>query len=155
VLTRHFAAIIDKEGASVEPGGLGLIARAADAARRATACRYSTRLSAMAAVGGGRVTEAQVRDMLGLADRARIFEIVTAALSGNVTSALAQLAAQNEQGADPTVVVEDLLEMTHWLTRLKMKPDGGDERTVGDPRVEQSTPGRRDGGGANGAARSQ
>src|SRR5206468_1762910 len=39
---------------------------------------------------------------------------------------------QYDNGADPVVVLTDLLELTHWLTRLKLVPDAGQDATVAE-----------------------
>jgi DNA polymerase-3 subunit gamma/tau len=82
--------------------------------------------------GAGVVSEAQVRDMLGLADRARIFDLFDAVMRGNSAAALALLAEQYAVGADPSVVLQDMLELTHWLTRLKLTPDQADNSAVAE-----------------------
>jgi DNA polymerase-3 subunit gamma/tau len=65
-----------------------------------------------------------VRDMLGLADRALVFDLLEAVMKGDVKTALDVLAGQYAAGASPVVVVQDLLELVHWLTRIKVAPDG-------------------------------
>ncbi|HIJ39313.1 MAG TPA: DNA polymerase III subunit gamma/tau, partial [Rhodospirillaceae bacterium] len=71
----------------------------------------------------GQVSESQIREMLGLADRARIFDLFEAVMRGDIAAGLAQMAEQYAAGADPVVILQDLLEVTHWLTRLKLAPD--------------------------------
>jgi DNA polymerase-3 subunit gamma/tau len=74
---------------------------------------------------GGKVTAAQVREMLGLADRARIYDLFEALMKGDVAGALAHLREQYDLGADPEVIIRDLLELTHLLTRLQVAPEAG------------------------------
>ena len=119
VLATHFQRIAEQEQATIEDGALKLIARAADGSVRDGLSILDQAISH----GSGTVTEAQMRDMLGLADRARIFDLFQAVLGGNIPDALDQLDQQYRLGADPAVVVQDLLELTHWLTRLKLTPD--------------------------------
>ena len=119
VLATHFQRIAEQEQATIEDGALKLIARAADGSVRDGLSILDQAISH----GSGTVTEAQMRDMLGLADRARIFDLFEAVLGGKVPEALDQLDQQYRLGADPAVVVQDLLELTHWLTRLKLTPD--------------------------------
>ena len=40
------------------------------------------------------------------------------------------MADQYALGADPAVVLQDLLELTHWLTRVKLAPDAADDPGV-------------------------
>jgi len=118
-LAEHFRSIAAKEGASVEEGALRLIARAADGSVRDG---LSLLDQAIALAGDGPVTEASVRDMLGLADREAVFDLFEAVMSGRVAEALALLAEANSVGADPGVVIADLLAVTHTVTRLKLAP---------------------------------
>jgi DNA polymerase-3 subunit gamma/tau len=119
VLAKHFAGISEKEGASISPEALALIARAADGSVRDGLSLLDQAISH----GDGKVEETQVRDMLGLADRVRSFDLLEAVLKGDIKTGLEILADQYASGADPAVVLEDLLEMVHWLTRLKVTPE--------------------------------
>ena len=132
VLAAHFDRIAKAEDAQVDDGALRLIARAADGSVRDGLSILDQAISH----GSGTVSEAQMRDMLGLADRARIFDLFEAILGGNIPAALDQLDQQYRLGADPAVVVQDLLELTHWLTRLKLTPDAAQSFTV--PEAERT-----------------
>jgi DNA polymerase-3 subunit gamma/tau len=118
-LAAHFASIAAKEGVTVEEGALRLLARAADGSVRDG---LSLLDQAIALAGESPVTEAAVRDMLGLADREAVFDLFEAAMSGRVADALALLAEGSAVGADPGVVIADLLGITHTVTRLKLAP---------------------------------
>jgi len=122
VLTAHFAGIAEKEGAVIAAPALKLIARAADGSVRDGLSLLDQAISH----GGGKVDEDQVRDMLGLADRARVFDLFEAVMRGGVAAGLDMIAEQYALGADPAVVLQDMLELTHWLTRLKVTPDAAD-----------------------------
>jgi DNA polymerase-3 subunit gamma/tau len=74
------------------------------------------------ALAAGAVTAQQVRDMLGLTDRSVVIDLFAAAMSGRPADALAILADLHRSGADPIVVVQDLLDVVHGLTRLKVIP---------------------------------
>ncbi|MDO8605567.1 MAG: DNA polymerase III subunit gamma/tau [Phaeospirillum sp.] len=128
VLAKHFAGIAVKESAEIEPGALKLIARAADGSVRDGLSLLDQAISH----GAGLVSETQVRDMLGLADRARVFDLLDSVMKGEVASALDQIADQYAAGADPAVVLQDMLELVHWLTRLKVTPDAADAVTVSE-----------------------
>ncbi|MBF0094011.1 MAG: DNA polymerase III subunit gamma/tau [Alphaproteobacteria bacterium] len=133
-LAAHFASIAEREGARVEPGALRLIARAADGSVRDGLSLLDQAISHTSYSGGERdaaaVSESQVREMLGLADRTRIFDLFDAVMTGDMRTALDLLRTQYESGADPGVVIQDLLELTHWLTRIKVAPDAALDPTV-------------------------
>ncbi len=128
VLQAHFSAIAEKEGATIEPAALALICRAADGSVR----DGLSLLDQAIAHGAGLVSESQMRDMLGLADRARVFDLFDAVMKGDIATALGQLSEQYAVGADPVVVLQDMLELTHWLTRLKLSPDAADDAAVSE-----------------------
>jgi len=76
--------------------------------------------------GGGKVAEAKVRDMLGLADRLRVYGLFETLMKGEVAKALGELRAEYDLGIDPVVVLQDLLELSHLLTRIKVAAEGVD-----------------------------
>jgi DNA polymerase-3 subunit gamma/tau len=65
--------------------------------------------------------------MLGLADRSRVLDLLDHLFQGNIKSALDELRAQYDLGADPLEVLRDLLELTHWLTRLQITGETGEQ----------------------------
>ncbi len=119
VLANYFAEITAKEGAEASPEALALIARAADGSVR----DGLSILDQAIAQGSGKVEEEDVRDMLGLADRGQVFDLYEAVMGGRLADALTGLERQYGAGVDPVVVIEDLLELTHWLTRCKAAPE--------------------------------
>jgi len=124
-----FGGISRREGASVEEAALALIARAADGSARDG---LSILDQAISQAAGKSVTEAAVRDMLGLADRALVFDLFESVMSGDVKKALKLLADQYASGASPVVVLQDLLELVHWMTRLKVAPDGASDPALAE-----------------------
>ncbi|MDF2094518.1 DNA polymerase III subunit gamma/tau [Aquibaculum arenosum] len=117
-LAQHFARICEREAVSAEPEALNLIARAADGSVR----DGLSLLDQAMAVGEELVQTAVVKEMLGLADRSRILELYDAVMRGEVPAALESLRSLYDVGADPVVVLQDMLEITHTLTRLKLLP---------------------------------
>ena len=120
-LVAHFAQIAEAEKVEISSEALALIARAADGSVR----DGLSMLDQAIAHGGGVVDAAQVRDMLGLADRSRVFELFEKTMRGDAPAVVAALAEMHDSGADPVVILQDLLELTHWVTRLKVAPEAG------------------------------
>ncbi|GIL39371.1 DNA polymerase III subunit gamma/tau [Roseiterribacter gracilis] len=118
VLTKHFAGIAQQENAEIDSEALDLIARAADGSVRDGLSLLDQAISR----GAGKVDVAQVRDMLGLADRAIVIDLFEATMRGDAQAALDISQSLHAAGADPSVVLQDLLEFTHLLTRLKLTP---------------------------------
>ncbi|MEQ8355752.1 MAG: DNA polymerase III subunit gamma/tau [Kiloniellaceae bacterium] len=114
-----FTGIVGKEGVSVDAEALAMIARAADGSAR----DGLSLLDQAIALGGGKSVDAgQAQAMLGLADRARIFDLFGGVVAGKVPESLEILADLYSAGADPVVVMQDLLELAHFLTRAKLVP---------------------------------
>ena len=119
-LIAHLATIAGQEKVEIEPAALALIARAAEGSVRDA---LSLLDQAIAHEEGHAIGANSVRDMLGLADRGRILDLFEKTMRGNIAAALADLSDIYNSGADPLVVMQDLLEITHFLTRLKIAPD--------------------------------
>ncbi|MDZ3837195.1 MAG: DNA polymerase III subunit gamma/tau [Rhodospirillales bacterium] len=117
-LARHLADIAGREGAGVDPAALHLLARAADGSVRDAL----SLLDQAIAHAGGSVDDETVRRMLGLADRTVTYDLADALLRGAIAEALALVAAQYRAGADPVEMLGDLLDLTHWCTRIKVDP---------------------------------
>ncbi len=126
LLASHFTSLAEKEGARIEPAAAALIARAADGSVR----DGLSLLDQAIALAEGGVTEAEVRAMLGLADRTQSFELFEAAMRGDAAAALASFADLYAAGADPALVLQDILELTHWITRVKLAPSATEDPTV-------------------------
>ncbi len=131
-LAGHFSMIVGKEKAQISETALHLIARAADGSVRDGLSLLDQAISQ----AEGEITEPQVREMLGLADRAQTFELLEAVLSGAIAEALAMLDQQYRDGADPVALFEDLLEITHFLTRIKIVPETAEGPGV--PEIERT-----------------
>jgi DNA polymerase III subunit gamma/tau len=78
------------------------------------------------------VRAADVRQMLGLADRARVIDLFEAVMRGNIATALQELRDQYDCGADPVVVLADLADFSHVVTRLKIVPEGSGDLAIGE-----------------------
>lgn len=121
VLEAHFAKIAEAEKVEISPEALALLARAADGSVR----DGLSMLDQAIAHGGGVVDANQVRDMLGLADRNGVLDLFEKTMRGDAAAVVAALGEMHDAGADPVVILQDLLELTHWVTRLKVAPEAG------------------------------
>jgi DNA polymerase III subunit gamma/tau len=128
LLAEHYRRIAGAEAVEVEPGALALIARAADGSVR----DGLSLLDQAIALTDARITEKAVRDMLGIADRGCVLELLESVLRGDAGDALDRMDRLYQDGADPLMVLQDLLDLSHFLTRLKLAPEAG----VGDPIAE-------------------
>jgi DNA polymerase-3 subunit gamma/tau len=133
MLRDHFGRIAQRESVGAEAEALGMVARAADGSVRDG---LSLLDQAIGLAGGGTVTGESVRDMLGLADRFMVFDLMEAVMGGDVAGALAILDRTHEVGADPLAVLQDLAELAHLLTRFRAAPALKDDQTL--PEAERT-----------------
>jgi DNA polymerase-3 subunit gamma/tau len=127
-LVHHLAGIAGMEGIEAERDALALIARAAEGSVRDALSLFDQAIAHAA----GTVKADDIRDMLGLADRSRIIDLFEAVLRGDMAAALAQLREQYEAGADPTVILRNLAEFTHYVTRVKAVPAVADDVSLSE-----------------------
>ena len=131
-LSAHFARLAEKEAVSIEPGALDLIARAADGSVR----DGLSLLDQAIAQADGAITEAAVVNMLGLADRALVFDLLDAVMAGQPRQALQVTELAYERGADLGTLLQDLLELIYTVTRLKSVPSLRDSQEL--PEAERT-----------------
>jgi DNA polymerase-3 subunit gamma/tau len=116
LLVDHFRRIVKQEGAEAEDEALAVIARAAGGSVR----DGLSVLDQAIAMGSGKVTEAGVRSMLGLADRGRLFDLLDLLFAGAAADVLSAFGALHRAGADPIETLADLGEAIHVATRVRI-----------------------------------
>lgn len=128
VLIRHLKKIADLETITVDDTSLSMIARAGEGSVRDSLSIFDQAI----AHGAGHVDAEAVRSMLGLADRARIIDLFEMLMRGDVASALREFRAQYDVGADPSVVLTDLADFNHLVTRIRFTPDVADDISLSE-----------------------
>ncbi len=123
LLVKHLQGIAEKENMSAEPEALALIARAAEGSVRDALSLFDQAIAHAA----GPVRSEDVRGMLGLADRTRVIDLFEALMRADIARALNELRDQYDTGADPAMILGDLAEFTHFVTRLKIVPALADD----------------------------
>jgi DNA polymerase-3 subunit gamma/tau len=128
MLVTHLAGIAEKENIGAETEALALIARAAEGSVRDAL----SLLDQAIAHAAGTIRAQDVRTMLGLADRTRVIDLFESLMKGDVAAALKELREQYDIGADPLVVLADIAEFTHFVTRIKIVPAVADDISLGE-----------------------
>ncbi|MCO6387573.1 DNA polymerase III subunit gamma/tau [Aliihoeflea sp. 40Bstr573] len=126
LLTAHLRGIAQKEDVAIDDDALAMIARAAEGSVRDSL----SILDQAIAHGSGTVTAGAVRDMLGLADRARVIDLFELLMKGDVAGALGEFRGQYDAGADPATVLTDLAEFNHLVTRIRFVPNAADDASI-------------------------
>lgn len=126
VMIAMLRKIANGESAEIADDALALITRAAEGSARDATSLLDQAISH----GAGETTALQVRAMLGLADRARVLDLLDMILRGDAAGALTEIGAQYAEGADPMAVLRDLAEITHWISVVKITPDAAEDPTI-------------------------
>lgn len=126
-LATHLGRICDKEDVKAEPDALKLIANAAEGSVRDSLSLLDQAIAhGTGDDGKAHVETALVRGMLGMADRSRSFVLLGQLFGGGTTAALHGFKAQYDDGADPVYLLQELMELVHLTTRVKLVPDLAD-----------------------------
>ncbi len=134
VLASHLTDICARESVAVSADALGLIARAAEGSVRDAL----SLLDQAIATSDGPVDAELVQTMLGLGDRLQLLELLDAVMQGDSAGALGRFADLYALGADPAAVVQDLLEICHWLSRLKVTAEAGSSLGIAAQAAERA-----------------
>ena len=120
-LKKHFAWIAQQENIELTDGANDLLARAADGSVR----DGLSLLDQAIAQTGGHVDEAATLDMLKRADRVVVVDLMKTILSGDVAAALDKVDSIYNNGADLSMLLTDMMEWTHWATRMHPSLNAG------------------------------
>lgn len=121
-LKKHFAWIATNENIELTDAANELLARAADGSVR----DGLSLLDQAIAQTGGHVDEQSVMDMLKRADRNVVVDFMDTILSGDTARALEMTDTIYTNGADLTMLLNDMMEWTHWATRMHPAINAGD-----------------------------
>ena len=118
VLAAHLQSICEKEAISAEGEAITAIARAAEGSVRDAL----SLLDQAAAMSADRMTVDSIAEMLGRPGRADAISILDSAMRGDAASSLAALASAHDGGAEPEMIIADLMDLVH---RASLKAAGG------------------------------
>ena len=121
-LKKHFAWIATQEKIELSDAANELLARAADGSVR----DGLSLLDQAIAQTGGHVDEKSVMEMLKRADRNMVVDFMDVILSGDTSRALEMSDTIYTNGADLTMLLTDMMEWTHWATRMHPSINAGD-----------------------------
>ena len=116
------------ENVEAEEDALAMLARAGEGSVRDALSLFDQAI----AHANGKVTAEDVRNMLGLADRARIIDLFEFVMKGDVQAALEELKYQYDAGADPATVLSDLAGFVHYVTKVRFVPEAADDKTLSE-----------------------
>ncbi len=132
-LSSYFKVLCDKEKVGYEDEAIALIAKAAEGSVRDGLSLLDQAMTH----GTAEVTASQVREMLGLSDQGLLLELFETLMSGDIKTSLEKLRYFYQEGADPVRLLEDLLDLTHWLHCIKINPDLAQDPTLSSEKREK------------------
>lgn len=131
-LFNHFKNIIGKEDLQAEDEALQIIAKAADGS-----CRDGLSLLDQAiSLSSGMIKTETVKNMIGLADRNQTFELFESLVAGKVDEVLKNIKEQYKNGANPTTLLQDLVNITHMVAKAKIVPSSIDDDNLAESEKE-------------------
>ncbi len=121
-------SICEKETVEFEEGALKIIARAADGSVR----DGLSILDQSIAFSGKHISEEQVKEMIGLNDPTKILELIKFITVGQTQQSLEKINELYDNGADPSMIVKDLIETVHSLTMINIDAAEGVKSSLTD-----------------------
>ena len=118
-LINLFSTICEKEIIKADSEALRLIARAADGSAR----DGLSLLDQSMALTDDQISPELVQKMLGLGGKKELFDLFEEVMQGNLPEALSRVGNLNALGSDPLQIAQDLLEITHLVTKFKVASD--------------------------------
>lgn len=116
VLAAHFGSVCAAEQVAVEDEALAMIAAASEGSVRDGLSILDQAISHADMSGGGDVTAAQVREMLGLADKTMQRRLFAAVIGGKGDGVLEEVAGQYALGIEPAAMMRAQLDLVHKVT---------------------------------------
>ena len=129
-MVTHLSSICGRENVAISAPALSLIARAAEGSVRDALSLLDQAIAHGSSSTDGEISEDCVRDMLGVADRARVIDLFEAVMKGDMPGALGLLKDQYDQGADPNLLLIDVASFVHFVTLLKLSPDMSIDKAI-------------------------
>ena len=119
ILLKLFNKILSQENIESDESALQMVAKAADGSAR----DGLSMLDQAIVLGNGKIDTETVKNMLGLSDRGQTLVLYEKLLEGNMAAVLRNLAEQYKNGAIPLVILQDLIDITHLVAKIKILPD--------------------------------
>ena len=130
-LTNFLDKICKLENVKIDQEAIALIVRAADGSVRDSL----SLLDQAVANNQDNISSKLITEMLGIADRGKIFELLENILKGNATEAINIYHSLHKSGADVIMIFDELLNAVHFITQLKINPNLKDEILI--PELER------------------
>ncbi len=118
ILTDHLLNVVKQEKIDIDKDAISLIVRAADGSIRDGLSLLDQAITNQ----NIKINSKVVSDMLGLAEREKIFYLLEKILEGDSTEALNLYRSLYDLGADVVMIFDELINVVHFLTKIKISP---------------------------------
>ena len=118
-LLENLKKISNLEGGKISVGALKLISKASEGSVRDSLSLLDRALVSQQ-INKKEIDENFVREMLGIADRSKIFELLKFIFDGDQKRSLESVRSMMNQGVEPTAFLNDLLEATYHIQQKKI-----------------------------------
>jgi DNA polymerase-3 subunit gamma/tau len=132
-IVQHLKFVLEKELVPFEEAALWQLGRAADGSMRDAMSLTDQAI----AYGSGKITEAEVRAMLGTLDQTAIYGILEALASFDGRAVLDAVAAMSEQAPDYTGALAEMLSVLHRVAIAQALPEAVDNSQGDRERILQ------------------
>ncbi len=115
-LTNHFKSVLQKEGLEASDDSLKMIASSSNGSVRDGLSILDQAISHT----GGNIVEPAVREMLGLSSTDTLYQLYEHILKNEMAESLQIIDKLYSYGADPVLVLQDLMNITHTMAKAKV-----------------------------------
>ena len=129
----HLSHVLDQEKVAYQEPALWLLGRAADGSMRDALSLTDQAIS----FGSGKLTEADVRSMLGAVELSFVFQMLDAVMAGDSSAALAVIGHLSEHAPDFEGALDELISLIHRVAIAQAVPDAIDNNWGDAERVGQ------------------
>jgi len=118
-LLELFHKILKAEKIEADEEALQIVAKASDGSAR----DGLSMLDQAIALGNGKIKLETVQEMIGLADRTQMLALFEHLTQGNIEKVLENLSHQHQHGAQPQIILKDLIDITHMVAKARIVPN--------------------------------
>ena len=126
IMIKYLKKIAFLEKVDISDDAIAMITRASEGSARDGISLLDQAISNSTA----RIEIEEIRDMLGLSDRGRTIDLFHLIVQGDTLKALNELSALYSDGADPEAILQDLAEISHWISLIKITPEALEDPSI-------------------------
>ncbi len=132
ILTEHLEKIVSIENVDIDKNAISLIVRSADGSIR----DGLSLLDQAMANKDIKIDSNLIINMLGLAERDKIFDLFESILEGDSIKSLSIYRSLHDKGSDVVMIFDELMNVVHFVTQIKILPTMKDDIYI--PEIERS-----------------